>query len=294
MASMPRLAVLTATLTLTAASDAAGAGTVTVRDPGGGPRWTATESTRSGRTCVTVRRGRSRIGTSCARLTGDVVYSYVTRTRSAPRARDTRTVLIATFAPSVTRASLRLPGGRSATYRFRGRRPRVLLAVLAGRVERPTLTMDVRTGSRTTRLTEGPPPAVQVADPQGGPAFRSRTAAASGEGDVCITWERVPPRFEATPQPARGTISCGRSEDDVPVAAAQRVEGRVVVYGLAGAGVRSAVLRGPNGDETLALEPKTRALLAVLPAGSDPAALKVVVRLGDGREVERPLDVIGG
>jgi hypothetical protein len=66
-----------------------------------------------------------------------------------------------------------------------------------------------------------------------------------------------------------------------------------VVFGLAGADVRSAVLRGPSGDQPLAFEDKTRALLAVLPGDADPASLRVIARLADGREVERPLDVVG-
>jgi hypothetical protein len=292
MPALPRRAVLPAVLALTITADAGAAQRVSVADPGGGARWTATQSSASGgRTCVTIRHGKARRGTSCARLTSRVVYSYDVSTRTAQRPRATRTIFIVALAPNVVRARLQTPGG-ARTYRRRSGRPRVLLAVLAGRVERPTLTVDVKTGRRTTRVVEGQPPAVQVADPLGGPAWRSRTAAASGGGDVCISWERVPPRFAATPEPARGTPYCGDADADVPVAAAQAVSDRLVVYGLAGAGVRSAVLRTPDGDRTLALEPKTRALLAVLPGGTDPASVRVVARLGDGREVERPVDVV--
>jgi hypothetical protein len=292
MATMRRSAVLTGVVLLTLTADAGAASRVSVADPAGGARWTATQtSTRDGRTCVTVRRARRAYGRSCARLSGRTVFSYVTRVRGAADPRATRTILVVTLARSVTRARLQAPGG-SRRYRRRKGRPRVLLAVLAGRVERPRLTVDVRRDGRTTRLTEGPPPAVQVADPLGGPAFRSRIAAASGQDGACITWERVAPRFAAPPEPAQGRVACGDADADVPAASVQVVQGRLVVFGLAGANVRSAVLRTSQGDFSLALEPRTRALLAVLAAGADPAALRIVARLGDGREVERPVDVL--
>jgi hypothetical protein len=292
MAKMSRRAALTAVLLLGMSADAGAATRVSVADPAGGARWTATQSVRAdGRTCVSLKRGRAGKGTTCARLGGRTVYSYIVRNERTSRPRSDRTIFIVTLAPNVTRARLRAPGG-TRTYRRRSGRPRVLLAVLAGRVERPTLSLDVRTGGRTVRLIEGPPPAVQVADPLDGPAWRSRGAAASG-GGVCIAWERVPPRFAPTPEPARGTPRCGDPDADVPVAAAERVSGRLVIFGLAGAGVRSTVLRGPAGDQPLALESKTRALLAVLPGETDPASLRVIARMADGREVERPLDVVG-
>ena len=293
MPTMPRSAALTAVLVLGLTADAGAADRVSVADPAGGQRWTATQRTdKTGRTCVTVRRGSVSGGTTCARLSGQVVFSSIARTQRAADPRATRTIFIVSFAPSVVRARLQTPG-RARTYRRRNGRPRVLLAVVAGRVEQPTLSVDVRQPDGITRLVQGPPPAVQVADPLGGPAWRSRTAAASGD-DACITWERVPPRFAETPRPARGAPRCGDADDDVPVAVAERVGGRLVVVGLAGADVRSAVLRGPDGDRSLALEPKTRALLAVLRDGVDPASLRVAVRLGDGREVERPVEIAGG
>ena len=288
---MPRTVLLTAFLLAGAAPDAFAAGSVTVADPAGGARWTATQATAGdGRTCVTVRRGRAFRGTTCARLDSRRVYTYNLRTQRAARPRDVRTILVAALAPNVVRARLQTPG-RARTYRRRSGRPRLILAVLSGRVERPTLTIDARVGGRTTRVIEGPPPAVQVADPLGGPAWRSRFATASG-ADACVAWERVPPRYAPTPEPARGRARCGDADDDVPVAAAQRVSGRLVVFGLGGSAVRSAVLRTPAGDRTLPLETKTRAFLAVLRGETDPSALRVVVRLGDGREVERELVVV--
>ena len=83
-------------------------------------------------------------------------------------------------------------------------------------------------------------------------------------------------------QPARGRPRCGDADAAVPVAAAERVSGRLVVFGLAGADVRSAVLRTPAGDEPLAIESKTRAFLAVLPGDTDPAGLRVVARCATG------------
>lgn len=292
MALVPRTVALTAAALLGVAADAGAASRVSVADPAGGPRWTATQSVRSdGRTCTTLRHGRAGKGTTCARLGSSTVFSYITRNEHRPRPRDSRTIFIVALAPNVVRGRLLTPG-RTRTYRRRSGRPRLLLAVLAGRVERPTLSVDVRIGNRTTRLIEGPPPAVQVPDPLDGPAWRSRTAAASG-GGVCMGWERVPPRFATTPEPERGQPRCGDPDAPVPVAAAQRVSGRLVIFGLVGAGVRSAVLRTPSGDRPLALESKTRALLAVLPGDADPASLRVIARLADGREVERALDVVG-
>ena len=292
MSSLPYRAALTAAAALALPAQASAADRVSVADPGGGARWTATQRTGdNGRICVAVRRGKLAKGTRCARLAGRLVYSYDVRTERAATPRSARTIFIVSFARSVVRARLQTPGG-ARTYRRRSGRPRVLLAVLAGRVERPQLIVDVKRGSRTTRVIEGAPPAVQVADPLGGPAWRTRPSFGPSGNGSCASWERVPPRFSPTPSPAQGKVVCGDADDDVPVAAADEVEGRLVVYGLGGASVRSAVLRGPDGDTTLALEPKTRALLAVLPAGTDPAALRVVARLADGREVERSLDVV--
>src|SRR5829696_3786892 len=255
MVLLLRSAALTAVLLLAGAADAGAAGRVSVADPAGGARWTATQSTEaSGRTCTTLRRGRASKGKTCARLSGRTVYVYVLRNERASRPRAARTALVVTLAPSVVRARLSTPGG-ARTYRRRSGRARILLAVLAGRVERPTLTVDVRSGGRTTRVIEGPPPSVKAADPFGGPAWRSRTAAASAD-EACVAWERVPPRFAATPQPASGQDRCGPAGADVPVAAAERVSGRLVIFGVAGEGVQSAVLRTPSGDRPLRIQSK--------------------------------------
>lgn len=288
---MPRGAVLALLVTLAVPAEAGAKPRVSARDPDGGPRWTATQSTRSGRTCVRISRGSRVRATTCARVDRRVVFAYDVRTERGLTPRKTRTVLVATFAPNVVSASVATPDGRRSYRRRRGR-ARVLFVVLAGRVERPVLTAKVRTAAGTTVVRSAQAPAVQVADPIGGPAWRSRTAQASG-GDVCVAWERVPPRFAATPSPEAGRPACGDPDRDVPVAAAQTVDGRLVVFGLAGPAVRSAVLRTPSGDRTVGLEPSTRALLAVVRADTDPAQLRLVVRLGDGREVERPLDVKG-
>ena len=160
MPPMPRTTAVTAVLLLGAVADAGAAGRVSVADPGGGARWTATQSVGSdGRTCISVKRGRLSKGTTCAKLGTRTVYSYVVRNDRAPRPRDVRTVFIIGLAPNVVRASLQAPD-RARTYRRRRGRPRVLLAVLAGRVERPTLSVDVRGSDGILRLVEGPPPAV--------------------------------------------------------------------------------------------------------------------------------------
>jgi hypothetical protein len=288
---MLRAAVTALLLALGLTANASAASRITVADPSGGARWSARQTTSdSGRTCVTLARGSDRRGTSCARLSTRIVFSYDVRTENARRPRAVRTIFVATFAPQVVRASLRTPDG-TRTYRRRSGRPRVLLVVLAGRVERQRLTATVRRGAQIDVIHSGLEPAAQVADPLGGPAWRSR--AAEGRG-ACVVWERVPPRYAATPDPSHGSPRCGDADADVPVAAAEEADGRLVVFGLAGAAVRSAVVRLPDGStRTLALEPSTRALLAVLPAGVDPAALRLVARTGDGREVERPLDVVG-
>jgi hypothetical protein len=288
---MPRSAILAVFLLFTLFAGTAQAQRISVADPAGGARWTARQTAgEQGRVCVRLMHGKLNKGTSCARLSGQTVSSYNLRTYSAANPRAVRTVILAAFSEQVVRAQVQTPDGQRS-YRRRAGRPRILLAVLAGRVERPTLRAEVKLRGRTRTVVTGPEPAVQVADPLGGTAWRSLTAAGSG-GGVCVGWERVPPRFEPVPTPARGAPRCGDPAADVPVAAAQVVDGRLVVFGLGGARVRSALLRGPAGDRTLALEPSTRALLAVLPGDTDPATLTVIAKLGDGREVARALDVV--
>jgi hypothetical protein len=281
---------LLATLALTAQASAADR--VSVADPAGGARWTAQQAASGAGTCVTVRHGTKTRPRLCSRLRSGVVFSYDLRSERASSPRATRTILIAQFHPDVVRASVRTPDG-VRSYRRRQNRPRVLLVVLSGRVERPPLTVQVRRGSRTITVVNGSPPSVQVADPLGGAPWRSRTAAASGGGD-CVAWERVPPRYADTPEPVRGAARCGPSGRDLPVTVAQAADGRLVVFGLAGPAVRSAVVRLPDGTtKPLALEEKTRALLAVLRGNTDPVALRVVATLADGRQVEQALDVAG-
>ena len=97
------------------AGPALAADTVSVADPAGGARWTATQSTSSnGRICVQLRRGRLAKGRTCARLDGRLAFSYNVRTESATNPRAVRTILIAAFAPDVVTARLATPG-RSKT-----------------------------------------------------------------------------------------------------------------------------------------------------------------------------------
>jgi hypothetical protein len=273
------------------AAEASAADTVSVGDPAGGTRWTAKQSVSSGgRICVQLRRGKKAKGQTCSRLDGRLAFSYNVRTETGATPRATRTILIAAFAPDVVSARLAAPGG-TRTYRRRSGKPRVLLVVLSGRVERPLLTAKVSRGGKLVSVEQGPEPAVTVADPLGGAGWRTRRAEASG-GSVCVAWERVQPRYGAVPSPAQGTPRCGPADAVVPVAAAQVVSGRLVIFGRAGSAVTSTVLRGPSGDRSLALETSTHAVLAVLPGGTDPASLRLVARTADGREVERAVDVV--
>ena len=215
---------------------------------------------------MTVRRGRARRGTTCAR---PGLARRVRLRRAHPSARRARAARGRSSSSRSRRTSCargcRRPGG-ARTYRRRSGRPRVLLAVLAGRVERPTLTVDVTrrrparpASSRDRRRPSRSPTRSTV------PAWRSRIAAASGGGDACVAWERVPPRYAATPEPARGPAAMRRRRRR---RAGRR--GRSACPGAwsssasAGARVRSAVLRTPARRQPLPLESKTRAFLAVL------------------------------
>lgn len=288
---MARIAVVSVFLLFAlCAGSAAAADVVSVADPAGGARWTVTQSVSGSRICGQLRRGTKARTRPCARLDGRLAFSYHVRTENAQRPRDVRTVLVILLTPDVVSAKLSTPGGPK-TYRRRSGRPRILLAVLSGRVEQPKLTVHVRRGGKLVTVVQEAPPAARAADPAGGPAWRSVQAEGSG-GGVCAAWERVPARFGTLPQPLRGTPRCGPAGAVVPVAAAQLVDGRLVVFGRASAPVTGLRLTGPGLTKAVALEPTSRALLSVLPGGVDPAGLRLVARLADGREVERALDVV--
>jgi hypothetical protein len=284
---MSRTALLALLALLALTSEAMADGRVTVADPGGGARWSATQTTAAdGRTCTTLARGRSARPRSCARLAGATVFDYSRRLERSVDPRRTRTILVASFAPNVVSATLRTPDG-TRTYRRRNGRPRLMLAVLAGRVELPVLTVRVSNRGRVTTIRSRSLATVQALDPFGAAPWR--TIATRGG---CVAWERVPPRYAETPEPDRGAPRCGDPDVLLPVAAAQAVDGRVVVFGLAGARAQSVTLRLPDGTtRALRIEPATRAFLAVLPAGVDPAALRVAARDGDAVD-DRPVTVV--
>jgi hypothetical protein len=239
---------------------------------------------------VTIRRGADRKPRECERISRSRVFLYSVRVDTSSDPRATRTLAVAVFGNSVLRARLRSPDGTVTFRRGRRRGPGVLLAVIAGRVDRPALSVDVRrTGGGTMTVRSTTPAGVQVADPQGGAAWRTAALAGAG-GRACVRWERVPGRFEAPPALMRGTLHCGRGGSDLPVAVAERIDGRVVVTGLAGADTSDVVLTGAGAPLSLSVDRGSRAFLAVLPAETDPAALRLRYET-DGARRERSLDV---
>lgn len=264
-----------------------------VKDPGGLPSWTAQLRETSAGTCAVVRRGRLPRGLYCSRLSDRRVFSYVTRRETHTRAERWRTVFVITFARSILRASLTTPEG-TVRYR-RGRGPRVLLAVLAGDVEQARLAVTVRSGSRAKTIVAGPPVTPTVDDPLGGAAWRLApdTDAADAER-ACVAWQRVRPRF-SVPAGDRtsGARRCGDADAAIPVAAAERVDGRLVVTGVAGPGMRSVVLRANDGTRALRRDRRSGEFLAVLPGDVDPAGLTVVATTKDDETTTREVTTVG-
>lgn len=293
---MPRTGFLTILLLLAFASSASGAGRdVSVPDPAGGTPWTVRVQQESGdRTCASVRRGGAPKQRWCERLNTSRVYQYNVRFEVASDPKLSRTVVVVTLADSVVRARLQTPDG-TVTYRRREGAPRVLVAVLAGVVDRPPLRTEVKTGKRTKIVRTAPSAGLEVADPAGGPAWRSALEVQAG-GRSCVRWERVPPRYE-TPVATRlsGPLHCAGAGAAVPIAKVQVVDGRVVVVGLASQQVRGLTLSG-SGIEPRALpvEARTRAFIAVLPSTVDPAGLTLGVRVAGGRETTRALESVAG
>jgi hypothetical protein len=260
----------------------------TVRDPGGATAWTAElRSGADGRTCAVLQRGRTGKGRFCARLSTRTVFQYTTRRETGTDPRRWRTIFVVLLSPRVERATLRTADGTTA-YR-RGRGPRLLLAVLAGDVEQGQLRATVRSGSRTRTAVAGRAPAVSFADPLGDDPWR--LARGAGRERPCVRWERVR-RFTqpARTVRARGAERCGSGRVPIPVAAADRVDGRLVVTGVASEDVRAIVLRGQAGSTQVRRDPDTGAFIAVLAGDVDPASLRVVGTLRGGRQAARALD----
>jgi hypothetical protein len=293
--TMPLAGVLASLLLAAPAS--AGQSSISVPDPGGGTPWSARLTESGGRTCVQLARGADRRPRECARLSStrslSRVFMYSVRVETAPDPQQSRTIALAVFANSVVRARLDTPDGAVTFRRGRRRGPGIALVVMAGRVERPALRVEVRRrGGRIVVLRNAPPTGLQVADPQGGPAWRTTAFAESGER-ACVRWERVPGRFEPATPPLRGALRCGPGGAEIPVATAQVVDGRVVVLGLAGGESSGFVLLGPGIQLSLAVDRRSRAFLAILPGTTDPAALRIRYRTPSGSTSERVVDPVG-
>lgn len=259
-----------------------------VADPGGGAAWVAdVTDSRGGRTCVVLRQGSARKGRSCERLGFTVPYAYNVRIETPPDRARWRTVFTIVLSREVISATLATPDG-VRRYR-RGVGPRVLLVVLAGRVDQPPLEVRVRgRGGRVLVTRGGADPAAEVADPLGEPGWRALVEERSRRR-TCVTWERVTPRFGGPPaEPTEGPFRCGDPSVVFPAVGVDRVSGRVVISGLVGPGVSRVELRGPD-DPALAFDRTSRSILAVLPESADPATLTLVATLANGRTVERPL-----
>jgi hypothetical protein len=262
----------------------------TVADPAGGPSWTADVRSGDGRReqCVVLRRGRLAKGRYCASFAGSAVYEYTTRRETGAQIdpRRWRTVYVVNLSRSVVRATLTTLDG-VVTYR-RGRGPRVLLAVLRGDAPQARLDAVVERGSRTRRISAGPPATVTVPDPLGENPWRL-VRDTDGRQSACVRWERVRRFTPATVDLPRGRERCGDPGDAIAVAAADRVDGRLVVTGVAGEDVRSVVLRSQAGSRPTELDDETGGFLAVLSGDVDPASLTVVATLRGGRRVTRAL-----
>lgn len=275
------IGVLAAVVCSAAASGAAAAEPRRAADPGGGPGWSARVSSESGgRTCSAVRQGRTEKGRYCARLGPTAPFLYSVRYDQPPDRQRWRTVVVITLSPNALSARLSAPG-RVYTYR-RGIGPRVLLAVLAGRVEQPPLAVRVRTGpGRVTVARGGGEPAAQVADPLGEQEWRTVVERRS-RTRACVAWQRVPPRFggpEASPD--EGPFRCGRARSPVVATGVDAVLGRTVVTALLSRKVRRVALRGP-GEPRITFDRTSRSAIAVLPEGIAPADLTLVAFLRNG------------
>ena len=287
-----RRLLLLALVTLLPAAGAGAAEPVRVADPGDGASWTATASlSKGGRSCTQVRQGRVNKGTFCARLGRSVPFSYNVRYDVPPDRARWRSVFAIVLAPEVVSARLDTPDGvRRYT---RGRGPRVLLAVVAERVEQPPLLVRVRTRScKVVFARAGQDPSAEVLDPFDAPSWRTVAERRSSKR-TCVSWLRVAPRFggPAAPEPTEGPFVCGDPSRDVVGVRAQRVSGRLVVFGLVGPRVRRVGLRQQDGTigPPVTFDATSRTFLAVLRDDVDPASLSAVFTLASGGTVSRPL-----
>lgn len=256
----------------------AAASMVTTPDPGGGADWTARAVKASGqRDCAVLAQGAVRKGRYCARLGAKQPFQYSVRYETPPDATDQwRSVFVVTFTSRVQRATLETPDGTVA-YR-KGSGPRLLLAVVTGRVEQGALRTTVRVASRTYTASAGRARTAEVADPLGDTGWRTAADNEAGAKRVCVSWERTPPRFSKTePANAFGEERCGAATSTAPVRAVETVDGRLVAYGLVLPRITGVALRAGDRPLDVAFDRGSRSYLAVLPAGDDPASL--VLRL---------------
>lgn len=294
---MIRIALLAATalVALPVGTALAASDRVSVRDPGGRGTWIGSLSSGSGgSTCAHIRRTRPAgvRARFCSTLSRRTSFIYGVYHRTGPFARGWRTVYVLAFDRSVVRARLSVPG-RTIRYR-RGRGKRLMVVVVKGFTERGELRVDVRTGGRVITVRSRPL-SVQTADPGGGVSWRAVPDRAERGAAGCVRWERVPPRFRKTPQPARGPDRCGRADSGLVTGAADVVDAadRTVITGLAGGDVRSVRVRAPDGDRSLVLDAETGAFVGVLGTEVQSDTLDLVLTLAGGSEVEQRVRVYG-
>ena len=237
---------------------------VTTADPDGGAAWTARLAKSGARgECATVKRGAETKSRFCARLTPKAPFQYSVIYETEDDPQRWRTAFVVVFSKAVRSATLETPDGRRS---YTNRRARILLVVLRGRVEQGELTTRVRVGDRTYTATAGRRTTAEVSDPLGEAGWRTVPDSFTGARRVCVAWERAPLRFGGTaPSPRAGREHCGNARASQPVAAAEHVDGRLVVLGLVGPRTTSVELRDGETELPLAFDRRTHSYIAVVP-----------------------------
>lgn len=286
-------------------------------DPGGAPPWTLRLSrSHTGQLCAAVGQvvegtfglvgldGRFRrlplLGVdACAAERGRPPAMIGARMFDAERPRDVRTVLYGVAGEGLDSAVVRGPNGERRLEVSDGG---AFVAAFRGYVEdvQPRVTLRFEDGTRR----EFPFGAIKQAsapDPQGGPPWTVDADERRGEraGQTCAQFRRARGRFGA----GFGALSypiCGdlgrdriffevapfpRAQDHRDIAqtfAWGYAPARTVLWGAADESVAAVTVRHAGRDVPVDLSAEGSGFVRVFPAGTQPEALQVVVRLRDG------------